>query len=94
MAIGAIGSGGAGPLPVGQAEGGGQGFASALTRMLDDANRDQVAAAGEAQRLVEGQGSIHEAMIAMSKAEGSFALMMEMRNRLIAAVNQLLQTQV
>ena len=43
---------------------------------------------------VDGEGSIHETMVAMSNAEGSFRLMMEIRNRMIEAVNRLLQTQL
>jgi flagellar hook-basal body complex protein FliE len=63
--------------------------------MLRGVNQDQIDAAAAIDRLmVEGEGSIHEAMIAMSKAEGSFRLLMEMRNRLIDAVNRLLQSQV
>ncbi len=42
--------------------------------------------------VVDGEGSIHEAMTAMSNAEGSFRLLMEMRNRLVDGINRLLQT--
>jgi flagellar hook-basal body complex protein FliE len=63
--------------------------------MIQDVNRDQVEASQTMKRLlVHGEGSIHEAMMAASKAEGSFRLLMTMRNRLIDAVNRLLQTQV
>jgi flagellar hook-basal body complex protein FliE len=63
--------------------------------MLRSVNQDQIGAAGAIERLmVDGEGSIHEAMIEMSKAEGSFRLLMTMRNRLMEAVNRLLQTQV
>jgi len=79
----------------GQADGDGESFAAAVTKMLRDVNADQVDAAREVQSLVvDGKGSIHDAMVAMSKAEGSFRLAMEMRNRLIDGINRLLQTQV
>ena len=74
---------------------GGESFAETVTRVLKDANSDQVTAAGKINELmVEGKGSIHDTMVAMSNAEGSFRLMMEIRNRMIEAVNRLLQTQV
>ena len=61
--------------------------------MIQDVNGDQVVAAEQIQKLaVEGEGSIHEAMVAMSHAEGSFRLMMEVRNRIVQGINELLRT--
>jgi flagellar hook-basal body complex protein FliE len=72
---------------------GGGAFAKALTEMVENANRDQAVAADEIRALaVEGEGSIHEAMVAISRAEGSFRLMMEVRNRIVQGVNDLLRT--
>lgn len=73
----------------------GETFAETVARVLKDANSDQVTAARKIEGLmVQGEGSIHDTMVAMSKAEGSFRLAMEIRNRMIEAVNRLLQTQV
>jgi flagellar hook-basal body complex protein FliE len=72
---------------------GGGSFARALTEMVQDVNRDQVAAAGQIRALaVDGEGSIHETMVAVSRAEGSFRLMMEVRNRIVSGVHELLRT--
>jgi flagellar hook-basal body complex protein FliE len=72
----------------------GTGFVQDLTRMIQEANQSQVDAAHTAEQLmVNGEGSIHDAMLAMSKADGSFRLLMEMRNRLVDAVQRLLQAQ-
>jgi len=72
---------------------GGGAFAKALTEMVRDVNSDQVAAADQIRALaVDGEGSIHEAMVAISRAEGSFRLMMEVRNRIVQGVNDLLRT--
>ncbi len=74
---------------------GSESFAETVTRVLKQANSDQLSAARKIKGLtVDGEGSIHETMVAMSNAEGSFRLMMEIRNRMIEAVNRLLQTQV
>jgi len=96
MAIDPIGAGaGASPLGSSEARAGGERFADALTRMLRDVNRDQLVAKQKMESLiVEGKGSIHDAMVAMTKAEGSFRLLMQMRNRIIEGVNELLRTPI
>jgi flagellar hook-basal body complex protein FliE len=72
---------------------GGEAFAKALGEMVQNVNQDQVVAADEIRALaVDGEGSIHEAMVAVSRAEGSFRLMMEVRNRIVTGVNELLRT--
>ena len=71
----------------------GEGFVDTIARVLQEANADQVEASQRMTDLaVHGKGSIHEAMIAMSSAEGSFRMLMEMRNRVIEGVNKLLET--
>ncbi|MFQ5513723.1 MAG: flagellar hook-basal body complex protein FliE [Myxococcota bacterium] len=94
MAIDPIGSGARPSLGANEAHGGAK-FAEAMTELLRDVNADQIDAARQIKSLlVDGNGSIHEAMIAMGKAEGSLRLLMEMRNRLVDGINRLLQTQV
>lgn len=74
---------------------GGEHFAQAMTRVFKEANSDQLKASEKIHDLVvEGKGSIQDTMLAMSNAEGSFRLLMEMRNRLLSAVNRILQTRV
>lgn len=69
------------------------GFAGELQKFVMDVNKDQVDAAGKIKDLaVDGKGSIHETMVAVSNAEGSFRLLMEVRNRMIDGVNRLLQS--
>jgi flagellar hook-basal body complex protein FliE len=72
---------------------GGESFARALGEMVQNVNRDQVVAGDQIRALaIDGEGSIHEAMVAVSRAEGSFRLMMEVRNRIVTGVNELLRT--
>jgi flagellar hook-basal body complex protein FliE len=74
---------------------GGESFAGTITRVLEEANQEQVSASRTINDLlVDGQGTIHDAMIAVNKAESSFRLLMEMRNRVIEGVNALLETKV
>ncbi len=71
----------------------GTGFAGELSKFLEGVNKDQVEAATKIKDLaVDGKGSIHDTMVAVSNAEGSFRLLMEMRNRMIDGVNRLLQS--
>ncbi len=96
MAINAIGAGSGGPGLLEEARSsGGEHFAKTVAQALHDVNNDQIAAAEKIKALVvDGEGSIHDAMLAVSKAEGSVRLLMEMRNRLVDGINRLLQTQV
>jgi flagellar hook-basal body complex protein FliE len=74
---------------------GGESFTGTITRILEEANQEQVSAARTINELVvDGQGTIHDAMIAVNKADSSFRLLMEMRNRVIEGVNALLETKV
>jgi flagellar hook-basal body complex protein FliE len=74
---------------------GGEGFAGTIATILGEANAEQAAASNTIKDLVvDGRGSIHDAMIAVGKADSSFRLLMEMRNRLIEGVNQLLDTRL
>jgi flagellar hook-basal body complex protein FliE len=71
---------------------GGESFAAAMGKYLREVNADQIKAADKIKALtVDGEGSIHDTMVAMSDAEGSFNLVMQMRNRLVEAVNRLLR---
>ena len=93
MAIDAIDPGRLNAPQTQRSEAGGGQFAQALTQLLLDVNSDQIKAGHAMKRLVvDGEGSIHEAMAAMNTAEGSFRLLMEMRNRLVDGFNRLLQT--
>jgi flagellar hook-basal body complex protein FliE len=92
MAIQPVGSSPSSGLEVKDTTQGAQRFADDLSRMLRSVNQDQIDASQAIERLmVKGDGSIHEAMVEMSKAEGSFRLLMVVRNRLVAAINRLME---
>jgi flagellar hook-basal body complex protein FliE len=93
MAVNPIGEGGVAAPGAEQTRTGGASFADSLTRFINEVNQDQLDAGEKIQQLaVDGKGTIHEAMIAMNNAEGSFRLLMAMRNRLVDGLNRLLQT--
>jgi flagellar hook-basal body complex protein FliE len=73
----------------------GMSFGETLQDLLADTNRMQV----EANRAVEGfvtgdVADVHDVMIAMTKADISFRLMLEVRNRLVEAYQEVMRMQV
>lgn len=71
------------------------GFGEVLSRMVGDINDRQLAAADKVQGLLGGREvSLHETMIAMEEASVSFQLMVEVRNKLLEAYQELMRMQV
>jgi len=71
------------------------GFNDALQTALDEVNKNQE----DADELVEklmlgGNVDIHEAMLALNKADVSFKLLMEVRNKIIEAYKEVMRMQV
>ncbi|MDD2316534.1 MAG: flagellar hook-basal body complex protein FliE [Desulfobacterales bacterium] len=70
-------------------------FGAVLKDMLKGVN-DMQADADEAiaKVQIENAGSIHEAMIALEKADLSFRAMMQVRNKILEAYNEVMRMQV
>lgn len=65
-------------------------FAEYVERSLTDVNRQMNAADQAIDDLASGKNrDIHNTMIAMQKAEVSFELVMQIRNKLIAAYDEI-----
>jgi len=72
----------------GTAEGGK--FLDTLQRSMDQAEGAQGDAATQVVQLLNGQGAdLHSAMIAVEKADLSFQLMMQVRNKIVQAYQQI-----
>jgi len=70
-------------------------FGKALTDALKDVNRLQFEADQAIQGLEVGKtGSLHEAMIALEKADISFRAMMQVRNKILDAYQEIMRMQV
>ena len=70
-------------------------FKETLQRFSEDVNRLQLDAEEATQRLVAGDvENIHQVMVAMSEADASFRLMMEMRNKILEAYREIMRMQV
>ncbi len=72
-----------------------KGFTEFLKEAIDKVDSAQKEAQKEVQKMVTGEETnIHKTLIAMEKADLSFNLMMQIRNKLMDAYNELMRTQV
>ena len=70
-------------------------FGQMLEQSLKRVNQLQQEADASINDLATGkQTDIHQTMIAVSKAEVSFELLMQIRNKVISAYDQIMRTQV
>jgi flagellar hook-basal body complex protein FliE len=70
-------------------------FGSLLGRMVEEVNAQQNAASDVVHALQSGGNvSLHQAVIAMEEASISFQLMVEVRNRLLDAYQEIMRMQV
>jgi len=73
----------------------GRSFGKVLQESIQEVNRLQVEADSAIDELAIGQtGSVHETMIAVEKADTSFRLMMQVRNKIIDAYHEIMRMQI
>lgn len=70
-------------------------FSRFLKESINQVNQLQQEASRSAESLATGNGeNIHETMIALEKAELSFKLMMQVRNKIVKAYEEVMRMQV
>jgi flagellar hook-basal body complex protein FliE len=70
------------------------GFVETLRSAMDEAEQLQGSAAAKVAGMLEGNGmDVHSAMIAVEKADLSFQLMMQVRNKIVAAYQEISRMQ-
>ncbi|WP_395148895.1 flagellar hook-basal body complex protein FliE [uncultured Helicobacter sp.] len=70
-------------------------FAQTLTKTIDEVNTQQQTSEKALADMATGQiKDLHQAAIAISKAENSMKVMLEVRNKAINAYKEILRTQV
>lgn len=73
----------------------GKSFGEVLKGSLAEVDRLQKEADAAIESLASGEGgSVHETMIAMEQADVSFKLMMQVRNKIVEAYQEILRMQV
>ena len=71
------------------------GFSRVLSGLLNDANGQQAHAEQAVQNLAVGRAdNVHNVMLSMAKADMSFHLVLEIRNRLSDAYQEIMRMQV
>jgi len=72
----------------------GSGFLDALGEAVQKVNDLQMASRKEVQQLVTGETEdLHRTMLAVQRAELAFDLMMEVRNKVVQAYQEVMRTQ-
>ena len=78
------------PANVASSGGGGDSFMSTLQQSMDAVEGAQGDAQTQVAQLLDGRGAdLHSAMIAVEKADLSFQLMMQVRNKIVQAYQQI-----
>ena len=73
----------------------GESFGKVLEGMLRDTNGVQVEAEKATESMMRGEAdNVHEVMLAMAKADVSFRMMLEVRNKLVDAYQEVMRMQV
>ncbi len=96
LPIGSIGSTpsitpGTTPAPAAPAA---SGFGDALAKMVESVSDSQSSANQAVGAMLEGSGEVHEAMIALQRAELSLNLTVQVRNKLVSAYQEIMRMPV
>jgi flagellar hook-basal body complex protein FliE len=77
------------------AEKSGTGFGEALKDAISTVNELQKKSDQEVQKLMAGESQdLHTTVIAMQKADLSFQMMMQVRNKIVQAYQEIMRTQI
>jgi flagellar hook-basal body complex protein FliE len=81
------------PLPAPAAPGApaAAGFADALGQLISSSEASAAVANDAIAGMLQGTGDVHEAMIAMQKAEMTFQLTVQVRNKLVQAYQDIMR---
>jgi flagellar hook-basal body complex protein FliE len=78
-----------------QAQAGKPSFAQMIENLLGDANTQQIQADQAVQQLALGRtDNVHDVMLALAKADMSFRTVLEIRNRLTEAYQEVMRMQI
>ena len=72
----------------------GTSFGKLLSEAVQQVNDVEKTSQGELQRLLGNEADLHTVMIALEKADLSFQLMMQVRNKIVAAYQEIMKSQV
>lgn len=70
------------------------GFADSLRRLVDSAEESSTDANKAVGNMLDGSGDVHDAMIALQRAELSLQLTVQVRNKLVQAYQDIMRMPV
>jgi flagellar hook-basal body complex protein FliE len=70
------------------------GFGASLNRLTSDVDTSTRDANTAVSRMLDGTGDVHEAMIALQKAETTLELTVQMRNKFVQAYQDIMRMPV
>lgn len=72
----------------------GQGFGDSLTKLIGGVETSSSAANVAVENMMTGTGDVHEAMIALQRAETALQLTVQVRNKLVQAYQDIMRMPV
>jgi flagellar hook-basal body complex protein FliE len=72
----------------------GQGFGESLNKLIGSVDQSSSAANSAVQNMLTGTGDVHEAMIALQRAETALQLTVQVRNKLVQAYQDIMRMPV
>jgi flagellar hook-basal body complex protein FliE len=82
------------PSPVGPKPQGGGSFGKLLTEAIQQVNDVEKSSQDELQKFLGSESDLHSVMIALEKADLSFQVMMQVRNKFVQAYQEIMKSQV
>ena len=80
-------------MPAAPASGPGS-FGKLLNEAVQQVNDVEKGSQGELQKFLSNESDLHSVMIALEKADLSFQVMMQVRNKIVAAYQEIMKSQV
>ena len=72
----------------------GVGFGDSLSRLLGSVETSGEEANSAVSRMLDGSGDVHDAMISLQRAELTFQMTMQVRNKLVQAYQEIMRMPV
>jgi flagellar hook-basal body complex protein FliE len=82
------------PVAATKASSSGAPFADALSKIVNQVEDTGSAANDAVSKMLNGTGDVHEAMIALQRSEMTFQFAVQVRNKLVAAYQEIMRMQV
>jgi flagellar hook-basal body complex protein FliE len=82
------------PKPAAQPAQPGGSFGKLLNEAIQQVNDVEKGSQGELQKFLSNESDLHSVMIALEKADLSFQTMMQVRNKIVSAYQEIMKSQV